>query len=56
LAALNGAGTTVLVITHNPAVAGCARRRIIIRDGQLLEQASPQRPSRERSHDALPMG
>jgi putative ABC transport system ATP-binding protein len=39
LAALNHGGTTVLVITHNPAVAGRAGRRIMIRDGQLFERA-----------------
>jgi putative ABC transport system ATP-binding protein len=52
LAALNRGGTTVLVITHNPAVAGRAGRRITIRDGQLSEQAST-RPTTTGGHDAL---
>jgi putative ABC transport system ATP-binding protein len=55
LAALNHGGTTVLVITHNPAVAERARRRITIRDGQLSEQAGT-RPATTGGHDALSMG
>jgi putative ABC transport system ATP-binding protein len=33
-------GHTVLVVTHDPEVAGVARRRIEIRDGQIKEMAS----------------
>jgi putative ABC transport system ATP-binding protein len=39
LAALHEAGATLLVITHNPAVAGRAARRIAIRDGRLVDSA-----------------
>jgi putative ABC transport system ATP-binding protein len=39
LAGLHAEGATLLVITHNPAVAGRAQRRITIRDGYLIEQA-----------------
>jgi putative ABC transport system ATP-binding protein len=39
LASLQQEGATLLVITHNPAVAERAQRRITIRDGQLIEQA-----------------
>jgi putative ABC transport system ATP-binding protein len=39
LAQLQQEGATLLVITHNPAVAERAQRRITIRDGQLIEQA-----------------
>jgi putative ABC transport system ATP-binding protein len=56
LAALNGGGTTVLVITHNPAVAERARRRITIRDGQLSEQAATHPAGQEGNGHALPMG
>jgi putative ABC transport system ATP-binding protein len=38
LCRLNEAGTTLLIITHNPTVAEKARRRITMRDGQLTEQ------------------
>ncbi len=38
LETLHRAGATLLVITHNPAVAARAQRRVIIRDGQLEEQ------------------
>jgi putative ABC transport system ATP-binding protein len=55
LAALNRGGTTVLVITHNPAVAERAGRRITIRDGQLSEQDGT-RPATTGGHDALSMG
>ena len=41
LAALHREGATLLVITHNPAVAARAQRRITIRDGMLAEQAGP---------------
>jgi putative ABC transport system ATP-binding protein len=37
LARLRQEGATLLVITHNPAVAARAGRRIIIRDGRLIE-------------------
>jgi putative ABC transport system ATP-binding protein len=37
---LNEAGTTVLVITHDPATAARARRTITIRDGALTERES----------------
>jgi putative ABC transport system ATP-binding protein len=40
LASLQQEGATLLVITHNPAVAQRAQRRITIRDGHLIEQAS----------------
>jgi putative ABC transport system ATP-binding protein len=39
LAELHRAGTTLLVITHNPVVAARAERRVTISDGQLEEQA-----------------
>jgi putative ABC transport system ATP-binding protein len=38
LASLQQEGATLLVITHNPAVAQRAQRRITIRDGHLIEQ------------------
>jgi len=38
LARLGQDGATLLVITHNPAVAERAQRRITIRDGHLVEQ------------------
>jgi len=37
LESLHQAGTTLLVITHNPAVAARAQRQITISDGQLEE-------------------
>ncbi len=38
---LHAEGATLLVITHNPAVAERAQRRIMIRDGHLIEHAGP---------------
>jgi putative ABC transport system ATP-binding protein len=37
LESLHRGGTTLVVITHNPAVAGRAQRQIAIRDGALTE-------------------
>ena len=37
LVSLHEGGTTLVIITHNPAVAGRAGRRVTIRDGQLAE-------------------
>jgi putative ABC transport system ATP-binding protein len=39
LGSLHAAGATLVVITHNPAVAGRAQRQIAIRDGELTELA-----------------
>jgi putative ABC transport system ATP-binding protein len=39
LASLQREGATLLVITHNPAVAERAQRRITLRDGYLIDQA-----------------
>lgn len=34
---VNESGTTVIIVTHDNAVAGCARRRIKIHDGKIAE-------------------
>lgn len=45
LTELNLAGSTIVVITHDPAVAERARRQVTIRDGQLGEPASAGWPA-----------
>jgi putative ABC transport system ATP-binding protein len=40
LTELNRAGATIVVITHDPAVARRARRQVTIRDGRLSETAA----------------
>jgi putative ABC transport system ATP-binding protein len=42
---LNAAGYTIVVITHDPVVAGHAARQVTISDGVLTEQAAPPRPA-----------
>jgi len=32
---LNEQGRTVLMVTHDPTVAACAKRRVIIKDGRI---------------------
>jgi len=43
LGTLHSQGTTLVVITHNPAVAARAERQVRIRDGMLSEQDPAQR-------------
>jgi putative ABC transport system ATP-binding protein len=52
LASLHREGATLLVITHNPAVAERAQRRIIIRDGQLIEHSGAPRAAQGGSAPA----
>jgi putative ABC transport system ATP-binding protein len=47
LADLHGQGMTILVITHDPAVAGRARRTVTIRDGTLTEGTADGTAHRE---------
>ena len=53
LETLHRAGATLLVITHNPAVAARAQRRVTIRDGKLEEQVDgPAFAGRNGDRDA----
>jgi putative ABC transport system ATP-binding protein len=40
---LNGEGHTIIVITHEPDIADFAKRRIVLRDGQILSDSGSQK-------------
>jgi putative ABC transport system ATP-binding protein len=57
LGTLHDAGATLLVITHNPAVAARAQRRVTIRDGLLEEQPDgPALAGHDGDRDATGQG
>ncbi len=43
--AVNAAGTTVIMVTHDAETAARARRRILFRDGRIIEDAHMERTS-----------
>jgi putative ABC transport system ATP-binding protein len=49
LAELNGQGMTVVLVTHEPDIAAWAQRRIVFRDGLIVEDVAqaPHRPAEE---------
>jgi putative ABC transport system ATP-binding protein len=46
---LNEQGTTIIVITHDQAVAARMRRRIEVLDGHIITDTSPARAAGNRS-------
>jgi putative ABC transport system ATP-binding protein len=54
LESLHRAGSTLVVITHNPVVAGRAQRQIAIRDGVLTEISSITTAPQTRAPDPQP--
>ena len=44
---LHAEGLTILVVTHDASVAGHAGRRIVLRDGQIVED------TRERAGESV---
>lgn len=65
---LNGAGATVVMVTHDPEVAARAKRVVRLRDGRVVEDSAagakrrqpeepaPERPGRLAAFEALRMG
>ncbi len=41
------AGTTLVLVTHDPEVAATADRKIVLRDGQIVEDTLPWEPTAE---------
>jgi putative ABC transport system ATP-binding protein len=54
LGGLHQAGATLLVITHNPAVAARAQRRITISDGHLEERTASPVPAGQNEDGNAP--
>jgi putative ABC transport system ATP-binding protein len=52
LAELHAEGLTLVLITHNPAVAAKAQRRITLRDGLIVEDAGDDGPPPHNSERA----
>ena len=40
-------GTTILMVTHDPSVIGYARRQIHMRDGKIVSDERPNRPTEQ---------
>ena len=51
---LNDEGVTVVMITHEPDIAKCAKRVMYIRDGQLHDGAFNTRISEAETAEAEP--
>lgn len=41
--ALNAEGTTIVLVTHEPEVADCTNRIVMVRDGNIVPASSGQR-------------
>ena len=53
---INAAGTTILMVTHNPELAARVHRELHIVDGQIDESAGSVSPSRAAHGARLPAG
>ena len=42
LTALNGQGTTIVLVTHDEDVAACCTRKIVLSDGRVVQDLSSQ--------------
>ena len=42
LTALNGQGTTIVLVTHDEDVAACCKRKIVLSDGRVVQDLSSQ--------------
>jgi len=44
LEGMNAAGLTLIVVTHDPAMAGRARRALVMEDGRIVERTGREEP------------
>jgi putative ABC transport system ATP-binding protein len=52
-AALNRDGITVILVTHEPDIAACAKRRVLFRDGRIVEDTKQAAKSDEGARTRL---
>jgi putative ABC transport system ATP-binding protein len=54
LEAMNRGGLTLVVVTHDPAIAARAKRQVRMSDGEIIEDRAPGAGNREPGRETVP--